>query len=310
MTNSASETFPVSYSAEVAEAKAAGEAIVALESTIITHGMPYPGNLEMARSVESIIRTEGAVPATIAVINGHLHIGLEKGQLEQLAQTPDAMKLSRADLAFAIAEGRTGATTVAATMIAAARAGIKVFATGGIGGVHRKAEETFDISADLEELSRTTVIVVCAGAKAILDIPKTLEVLETKGVPVVTVGQDEFPAFWSRASGLKSPLRLDSPSGIAHFQIKREELGIHGGMLIGNPVPEADEIPRDEMDIYIERALDNAEQDEITGKAVTPYLLNSIFHLTGGRSLATNIALVENNARMAARIAIALLHRG
>jgi len=303
---SQSTALPVSYSAEVAAAKTAGKAIVALESTIITHGMPYPGNLDMARSVEDIIRREGAVPATIAVINGTLHIGLEPATLEQLAQTPDAMKLSRADLAFAIAEGRTGATTVAATMIAAARAGIHVFATGGIGGVHRGAEQSFDISADLEELARTPVIVVCAGAKAILDIPKTLEVLETRGVPVVTVGQDEFPAFWSRKSGLKSPLRLDSPSGIAHFQRSREALGIAGGMLIGNPVPEEAEISRDEMEIYINRALDNANDDEITGKAVTPYLLSSIFHLTGGRSLATNIALVENNARLAARIAIAL----
>jgi pseudouridine-5'-phosphate glycosidase len=308
MTSSAASTLPVSFSAEVASAKAAGMAIVALESTIITHGMPFPGNLDMAVSVEAIIRQEGAVPATIAVIDGTLHIGLEATMLDQLARTQNAMKLSRADLAFAIAEGRTGATTVAATMISAARAGIKVFATGGIGGVHRKAEETFDISADLEELSRTGVIVVCAGAKAILDIPKTLEVLETKGVPVVTVGQDEFPAFWSRGSGLKSPLRLDSPAQIANFQRKRDELGIHGGMLIGNPVPEDMEIPRDEMDIYIERALDNADQDDITGKAVTPYLLNSIFHLTGGRSLTTNIALVENNARLAARIAVALQH--
>ena len=302
--------FPVTYSAEVATAKAEGKAIVALESTIITHGMPYPGNLDMARSVEDIIRREGAVPATIAVINGTLHIGLEAPALEALAQTPDAMKLSRADLAFAMAEGRTGATTVAATMIAAARAGIHVFATGGIGGVHRGAEESFDISADLEELARTPVIVVCAGAKAILDIPKTLEVLETRGVPVVTVGQDEFPAFWSRSSGLKSPLRLDSPAGIANFQHKREELGIAGGMLIGNPVPEESEIPSDEMEIYISRALDNAEEDEITGKAVTPYLLSSIFHLTGGRSLASNIALVENNAQLAARIAIALGTKG
>jgi pseudouridine-5'-phosphate glycosidase len=310
MNSPAASTLPVSYSAAVAEAKAAGMAIVALESTIITHGMPYPGNLDMARSVEAIIRAEGAAPATIAVINGVLHIGLEDAQLEQLAQTPDAMKLSRADLAFAISEGRTGATTVAATMMAAARAGIRVFATGGIGGVHRKAEESFDISADLEELAHTSVIVVSAGAKAILDVPKTLEVLETRGVPVVTIGQDEFPAFWSRGSGLKSPLRLDSPAAIARFQHKREELGIHGGMLIGNPVPEADEIDRDEMNIYIERALDNAAEDEIVGKAVTPYLLNSIYHLTGGRSLTTNIALVENNARVAARIAIALLHQG
>lgn len=297
---------PVTFSAEVAEAKTEGKAIVALESTIITHGMPYPGNLDMARSVEDIIRREGAVPATIAVIHGTLHIGLEPAMLEQLAQTPDAMKLSRADLAFAIAEGRTGATTVAATMIAAARAGIPVFATGGIGGVHRGAELSFDISADIEELAHTPVIVVSAGAKAILDIPKTLEVLETRGVPVVTVGQDEFPAFWSRNSGLRSPLRLDTPASIANFQHKREELGIGGGMLIGNPVPEEFEIARDEMEIYINRALDNASDDEITGKAVTPYLLSSIFHLTGGRSLVTNIALVENNARLAARIAIAL----
>lgn len=301
-----SHKLPITYSAEVAVAKSEGRALVALESTIITHGMPYPGNLAMARSVEAIIRAEGAVPATIAVINGVLHVGLDEQELEQLAQTPDAMKLSRADLAFAMAEGRTGATTVAATMISAAGAGIKVFATGGIGGVHRKAEETFDISADLEELSRTGVIVVCAGAKAILDVPKTLEVLETKGVPVVTYGQDDFPAFWSRRSGLKSPLRLDSPASIARFQKMRDELGIHGGMLIGNPVPEEKEIEREEMEIYINRALENAEADGIAGKAVTPYLLSSIFDITEGRSLETNIALVENNARLAARIALAL----
>ncbi len=296
----------VVFSQEVADAKARGAAIVALESTIITHGMPYPGNLEMARSVEAIIREAGAVPATIAVIDGTLHIGLEADQLEALAQTKGAMKLSRADFAFAIAERRTGATTVAATMIAAARAGIAVFATGGIGGVHRGAEQSFDISADLEELSRTSVIVVSAGAKAILDVPKTLEVLETKGVPVVTYGQEEFPAFWSRSSGLKSPLSLESAAAIANFQKTRTEFGIHGGMLIANPVPEADEIPRDEMEIYIGRALADAESDDIQGKAVTPYLLDAIFRITEGRSLKTNIALVENNARLAAEIAVAL----
>ncbi|SOC85424.1 pseudouridine-5'-phosphate glycosidase [Ensifer adhaerens] len=296
----------VAFSREVADAKARGAAIVALESTIITHGMPYPGNLDMAKSVEAIIREAGAVPATIAVIDGTLHIGLEAEQLETLAQTKDAMKLSRADFAFAIAARRTGATTVAATMIAAARAGISVFATGGIGGVHRGAEQSFDISADLEELSRTAVIVVSAGAKAILDVPKTLEVLETKGVPVVTFGQEEFPAFWSRSSGLKSPLSLDSAAAIANFQKTRTEFGIHGGMLIANPVPEADEIPRDEMEIYIGRALADAETDDIQGKAVTPYLLDSLFHMTEGRSLKTNIALVENNARLAAEIAVAL----
>jgi pseudouridine-5'-phosphate glycosidase len=299
-------SLPVSFSAEVAAAKAAGRPVVALESTIITHGMPFPGNLEMAESVESIIRSEDAVPATIAVIKGQLHIGLDQAELHALAQTSDAMKLSRADLAFAISEGRTGATTVAATMIAAARGGIHVFATGGIGGVHRKAEESFDISADLEELSRTPVIVVCAGAKAILDVPKTLEVLETKGVPVVTFGQDDFPAFWSRSSGLKSPLRLDGPDRIAAFQRSREAFGIAGGMLIGNPVPERHEIPSAEMEGYIAQALERAEAKGISGKAVTPFLLASIFEITEGRSLTTNIALVENNARLAAKIAIAL----
>lgn len=296
----------VAFSREVADAKARGAAIVALESTIITHGMPYPGNLDMAKSVEAIIREAGAVPATIAVIDGTLHIGLEAEQLETLAQTKDAMKLSRADFAFAIAARRTGATTVAATMIAAARAGISVFATGGIGGVHRGAEETFDISADLEELARTAVIVVSAGPKAILDIPKTLEVLETRGVPVVTYDSEDFPAFWSRSSGLSSPLTLPSPAAIANFQRMREQLGLDGGMLIANPVPLADEIPREEMEIYIGRALANAEREEITGKNVTPFLLDNLFHLTNGRSLKTNIALVENNARLAAEIAVAM----
>lgn len=307
MTRPISPLLPIAFSQEVEAARSRNAAIVALESTIITHGMPYPGNLEMARSVEEIIRAEGAVPATIAVIDGTLHIGLEPEMLEKLARTPDAMKLSRADLAFAIAERRTGATTVAATMIAAARAGIRVFATGGIGGVHRGAEETFDISADLEELARTGVIVVCAGAKAILDVPKTLEVLETRGVPVVTYGEEEFPAFWSRASGFKSPLTLNSPAAIANFQVVREQLGLLGGMLVANPVPVDSEIPRDEMEIYIGRALAKAEHNHIAGKAVTPFLLSTIFDLTDGRSLKTNIALVENNARLAAEIAVALV---
>lgn len=306
MTKPVSPFLPMEYSDEVAAAKARGAPIVALESTIITHGMPYPGNLNMARSVEAIIRDQGAVPATIAVIHGVLHIGLDDAKLEELAKTEGAMKVSRADLAFAIAERRTGATTVAATMIAAARAGIRVFATGGIGGVHRGAELSFDISADLDELARTAVIVVCAGAKAILDIPKTLEVLETRGVPVVTYDSDVFPAFWSRDSGLKSPLMLNSPAAIANFQNMRELLGVDGGMLIANPVPAESEIPREEMEIYITRALDNAERDEISGKEVTPYLLDNLFHLTEGRSLETNIALVENNARLAGEIAVAL----
>jgi pseudouridine-5'-phosphate glycosidase len=306
MSKSISPLLPIVYSSEVVAAKARGAPIVALESTIITHGMPFPGNLDMARSVEQIIREHGAVPATIAVIEGVLHIGLEDEQIAALAQTSGVMKLSRADLAFALAERRTGATTVAATMIAAARAGISVFATGGIGGVHRGVEESFDISADLEELARTAVIVVSAGPKAILDIPKTLEVLETRGVPVVTFDSDEFPAFWSRSSGLRSPLNLPSPAAIANFQRMREQLGIDGGMLIANPVPVEDEIAREEMEIYIGRALASAEREEITGKEVTPFLLDTIFHMTGGRSLKTNIALVENNARLAAEIAVAM----
>ncbi|PLU08205.1 pseudouridine-5-phosphate glycosidase [Sinorhizobium medicae] len=309
MTNPSSSSLTIDYSDEVAAAKQRGAPIVALESTIITHGMPYPGNLDMARSVETIIREQGAVPATIAVIHGVLHIGLDGAELEALSTTQGAMKLSRADLAdlaFAIAERRTGATTVAATMIAAARAGIRVFATGGIGGVHRGAEQSFDISADLDELARTGVIVVCAGAKAILDIPKTLEVLESRGVPVVTYDSENFPAFWSRESGLKSPLMLNSPAAIASFQRTRELLGIEGGMLVANPVPEESEIPREEMEIYITRAIDNAASEGITGKAVTPYLLDNLFRLTDGRSLETNIALVENNARLAAEIAVAL----
>lgn len=306
MTRVISPLLPIHYSREVAAAKSRGAPLVALESTIITHGMPYPGNLDMALSVENIVRNEGAVPATIAVLDGNLHIGLEEADIERLARTEGAMKLSRADLAFAIAERRTGATTVAATMIAAARAGIKVFATGGIGGVHRGAEESFDISADLAELGRTNVAVVCAGAKAILDIPKTLEVLETNGVPVVTYGSDEFPAFWSRSSGIPSPLVLESPEAIANFQHVRDQLGLDGGILVANPVPEEDEIPREEMEIYISRALANAEREEVTGKAVTPFLLDAIFHLTHGRSLKTNIALVQNNARLAAALAVAM----
>ena len=306
MTQAMSSPLPIVYSREVAAAKERGAPLVALESTIITHGMPYPGNLDMARSVEEIIRKEGAVPATIAVLHGVLHIGLEPDQLEALAQMKDVMKLSRADLGFAIAERRNGATTVAATMIAAARAGISVFATGGIGGVHRRAEESFDISADLEELAKTAVIVVSAGPKAILDIPKTMEVLETRGVPVVTFDSEDFPAFWSRTSGLKSALNLPSPAAIANFQKTRAQLGLEGGMLIANPVPEADEIPREEMEIYIGRALASAEREAIAGKDVTPFLLDAIFTLTEGRSLKTNIALVENNARLAAEIAVAM----
>jgi pseudouridylate synthase len=293
-------------SAEVRKALDAGRPVVALESTIITHGMPYPANAQMAAMVEAVIRAEGAVPATIAVLNGDLKIGLSAEETAELAQVADTMKLSRADLAFAIATGATGGTTVAATMMAAALAGIKVFATGGIGGVHRGAEQSFDISADLEEFARSPVIVVSAGAKAILDLEKTLEVLETKGVPVVTFGQDGLPAFWSSASHLKSPLRLDSAEDIAAFQRKREALGVGGGMLIANPIPRDAEIPFEEMAVFIEAALQSAAKDRINGKAVTPYLLGQVLELTEGRSLKANIALVENNARLAARIAKSL----
>lgn len=290
----------------VAQALTAGKPVVALESTIITHGMPYPDNASMAANVERIIAEEGAVAATIAVIDGRLKIGLTDDERDALARTPDAMKLSRADLAFAIAEGRTGGTTVAATMIAAHLVGIAVFATGGIGGVHKGAELSFDISADLEELAQTPVIVISAGAKAILDIEKTLEVLETKGVPVVAYGSDTMPAFWSRQSPFKAPLRLDDPEAIARFFRARAEIGLDGGMLIANPVQQADEIPTEVMAVHIRAAQQAAEKDGISGKAVTPYLLSKILELTNGASLKTNIALVENNARLAARIAKAI----
>lgn len=291
---------------DVAKALRSGKSVVALESTIITHGMPFPQNAEMARKVETIIRDGGAVPATIAVIDGALKIGISDTELEALAQTRGAMKLSRADLAFAVSAGKTGGTTVAATMLAAALAGIKVFATGGIGGVHKGAEDSFDISADLEEFSLSPVITVCAGAKAILDLEKTFEVLETKGVPVVAYQADEIPAFWSRQSGLKAPLRLDSPHQIAAFQKSRQTLGITGGMLIANPIPEEAEIPQAEMTGFITRALREAAEANVKGKAVTPWLLSRMLDITGGRSLEANIALVENNARLATQIARAM----
>jgi pseudouridylate synthase len=290
----------------VAKALAAGKPVVALESTIITHGMPYPHNSAMAAEVERIIADEGAVPATIAVMDGRIRIGLSDGERESLAVTDGAMKLSRADLAYAVAEKRTGGTTVAATMIAAHMAGIKVFATGGIGGVHKGAEASFDISADLDELARTPVIVVSAGAKAILDIEKTLEVLETRGVPVVAYGSDVMPAFWSRQSPYAAPLRLDDPKAVAKFFATRAALGLAGGMLVANPVPADEEIPAERMAGFIEAAQKAAVAQRISGKAVTPFLLAKLFDLTDGASLKTNIALVENNARLAARIARSL----
>lgn len=298
--------LPMMYAPDVVAALDTGAPIVALESTIITHGMPYPQNVETARMVEADVREAGAVPATIAVLDGVLHIGLTDTQLEALAQATNVMKVSRADMPVCIALGATGATTVAATMIAAEIAGIKVFATGGIGGVHRGAEETFDISADLLELGETAVTVVAAGPKAILDIPKTLEVLETHGVPVIAYGQDDIPAFWSRASGLKAPLRLDRPEDIARAMQVRAAMGLKGGQLIANPIPEADEIPQEVIMPFVETALKEAAAQGISAKEVTPFLLQRIFELTEGRSLTSNIALVRNNARLAARIAAAL----
>jgi pseudouridine-5'-phosphate glycosidase len=298
--------IPISYSAEVAEARANDAPIVALESTIITHGMPYPQNVETARLVEQDVRDNNAVPATIAVMNGVLHIGLSDEELTTLGQSENVAKLSRADMAACIATDGTGATTVAATMIGAALAGISVFATGGIGGVHKGAEETFDISADLNELAQTAVTVVAAGAKAILDLNKTYEVLETLGVPVITLGQDVLPALWSRTSGLASPLRMDSTADIAKSHVMRGKMGLSGGQLVCNPIPIDAEIPADVLAPVIAQALSEADAQGINAKAVTPFLLGRIFELTEGRSLIANIALVRNNARIAAQIAVEL----
>ena len=296
----------IEYSAEVAAAKAQGRPLVALESTIITHGMPYPQNVQTAREVEEVIRKAGAVPATIAVMEGKIHIGLDGPRLESLGQASSVMKLSRADLAVALSTKAVGATTVAATMICAARAGIEVFATGGIGGVHKGAESSFDISADLQELAATPVTVVAAGAKAILDIPKTLEVLETLGVPVIAMGQDQFPAFWSRESGLDAPLRMETATQIAAAHRMRVALGVSGGQLVANPIPKDHELSKDYLATFIARAQAEADAAGITGKSVTPFLLQRLFELTEGRSLTSNIALVKNNAALAAEIARAL----
>lgn len=293
----------IRYSAEVTAAKAAGSAIVALESTIITHGMPYPQNVEVAAQVEQDIRNAGATPATMAVIDGVLHVGLEAEQLQALGQAKGVAKISRADMPACIAMGKTGATTVAATMIAARLAGIHVFATGGIGGVHKGAETSFDISADLMELAQTSVTVVAAGAKAILDIPKTLEILETQGVPVIAYGQNAFPAFWSAQSELAAPLRMDTAAEIARSHATRGTMGLPGGQLIANPIPAQDEIAAEVLAPVIAQAQAEADAQGVIGKAVTPFLLQRIFELTEGRSLTANIALVRNNARLAAEIA-------
>lgn len=298
--------IPLHFSQAVEAARANGTAIVALESTIITHGMPFPQNVETARLVEADVRDAGATPATIAVIDGELHIGLEPHELDALGQTQNVAKLSRADIAACIAMGGTGATTVAATMIAAHLAGISVFATGGIGGVHRGAETSFDISADLQELAQTPVTVVAAGAKAILDLPKTFEVLETLGVPVIAFGQDTVPAFWSATSHLPAPLRMDHAADIARAQQTRTAMGLSGGQLVTNPIPKEAEIPSVTLKPIIDQALTEAEAQGVSAKNVTPFLLGRIYDLTEGRSLTANIALVRNNARLAAEIAIAI----
>ena len=295
----------VDVHADVLDALNNQKPVVALESTIITHGMPFPENMDMAISVEEEIRHRGAVPATIAVLDGRLKIGLDAEELSRLAKVSDALKISRADIAFAISQKKSAGTTVAATMIVARMAGIRVFATGGIGGVHAGAETSFDISADLTELGKTDVMVVAAGAKAILDVPKTLEVLETQGVAVVGYRTDTLPAFWTAESDLEIPLRLDSANEIAEFQKVRDDLRLEAGLLVANPIPADDEIPSNIIDGYIETAQSEMAAQGISGKAVTHFLLQRIFELSEGRSLKANIALVKNNARLAADIAVA-----
>lgn len=291
---------------EIAAALADGRPVVALESTVIAHGMPYPQNLETARMLEAEVRAEGAAPATIAVLDGRIRVGLDEAALERLARGgKEVAKLSRRDLPVALATGAPGATTVAATMIAARLAGIALFATGGIGGVHRAAESTFDVSADLDELARTSVCVVCAGAKSILDLPKTLEVLETRGVPVLGYGTGEFPAFYSRRSGLPVSHRCDAPDEVARILRAKWDLGLDGGVVLANPIPEEDSLDPEAMEGAIAQALDEAERQGVAGKAVTPFLLAALERITGGRSLTANIALIRNNARVAARIAAA-----
>ena len=291
---------------DVAAALAAGRPVVALESTIISHGMPWPQNAQTALRVQAAVREAGAVPATTAVIDGRLCAGLDDAQIERLARAGTTTpKASRRDLPVLIAQGRSGTTTVAATMIIAAAAGIRVFATGGIGGVHRGAAQTMDISADLQELARTPVAVVCAGAKSILDLPLTLEYLETHGVPVLGYGTEMLPAFFCRDSGLKLDARLDSPAEIAQVMRAQWASGLGGGLLVCNPIPEQHALPRAVVDAAIDTALAEAAQQGIAGKAVTPFLLARVNALTGGDSLAANVALVLNNARLAAQVAVA-----
>lgn len=291
---------------EVTAALAAGQPVVALESTIITHGMPWPENARTARQVEDDVRGAGAIPATIAILDGKLKVGLATPDIERLGRNADVAKASRRDIAALLASGAAGGTTVAATMLIAAMAGIKIFATGGIGGVHRGAEKTFDISADLDELAATPVLVVCAGAKSILDLPRTLEALETRGVPVWGYGTDELPAFFSRSSGLKLDRRFDTPAQIAAAALIQRRLGFTQGILVCNPPPAAVEMPRAVIDAHITQALADCAAAGVRGKDETPFLLRRVNELTGGASLRTNIALVRSNARLAAEIAVAM----
>lgn len=290
-------------SPEVASAMKKGMPIVALESTIITHGMPWPQNIETAQKVEDVVRSEGATPATIAIMDGILKVGLTQEEMSALGQRKGVMKTSRRDLPFVVAQKAWGSTTVATTMIIAEMAGIKVFATGGIGGVHRGAEQTMDISADLQELANTSVAVVSAGAKAILDLGLTLEYLETMGVPVIGYKTDEFPAFYSRISGFKTPLTCQSEQEIAALLSAKWDMGLKGGVLIANPIPEEFSIPNEEMEKAISQALQMAEAQGIKGKDTTPFLLAAIKEITRGKSLEANIQLILNNARLAARVA-------
>ena len=297
------------FSEEVKQAKESGKPIVALESTIISHGMPYPTNVQTAREVEEIVRSYGAVPATIAVLNGRIQIGLSDEDLEYLGRPENRdsiAKVSRRDLAYVLAQGRSGATTVAATMICANLAGIEVFVTGGIGGVHRGAEQTMDISADLTELAQTNVAVVCAGAKSILDLGLTLEYLETHGVPVVGYKTTEFPAFYSPTSGFQANFTLNNPTEVAVFVRTKWTLGMNGGVVIANPVPAESAMDAKEMEQVIAQALEESNRLHIQGKAVTPFLLDKIKELTGGKSLETNVVLVKNNARVGAQLAVEL----
>lgn len=289
---------------EVAAAAAAGKPVVALESTIISHGMPYPQNVETALNVEKVIRDNGAVPATIAILGGRLKAGLTPEEIEYLGKTGQAVtKASRRDLPVIVAKGMDGATTVTTTMMIAHMAGIQIFATGGIGGVHRGAETTMDISADLEELANTPVMVVCAGAKSILDLGLTLEYLETHGVPVLGYGTKELPAFYTRRSGFEVDYRVDSPEELARIFKVQRDLGLKGGILVTNPIPEEYAMDFDVINKAIDEAIADSVKDGIKGKATTPYLLARVKDLTGGDSLASNIQLVYNNARLAARTA-------